>query len=397
MPRSGPAEPARLLNSQTLRRCRRTARKHRHASRRHLSLLADRGPGPFRRVADEQAIPWQLIPLDEGAAVPASPARVFRHRHDGRADERQRPAAVDRAAVRPAARRDRRRRAGDRALPRRAADGEGARCAASRAAPTPEIGWLHVDVCDRGARREWFGGLPRFAAFEWHYDAFDLPPMATRVLTNAFNADQGFIIDDRHIGFQCHIEMTRELVETWCRRGADELPARSNAHLQSAADLLADLARAHRRAEPGGRRRLRALVAGAQALMAVDPGAARPADQPDRRGRSGRAAGGGAEGTARERARRGRHANRRRTRRRRHQAHPRRRQRQRHRARGPCARGRAPRHVEDRSRCSTSRRSRRWDFAARRWRRSRRCRAWRSRRAPRTSRTRGASRSTAAP
>ena len=108
-------------------------------------------------------------------------------------------------------------------------------------APTPEIGWLHVDVCDRGARREWFGGLPRFAAFEWHYDKFELPPMATRVLTNAFNADQAFIIDDRHIGFQCHIEMNRELVETWCSMGADELPARSSANLQTASDLLSDL------------------------------------------------------------------------------------------------------------------------------------------------------------
>jgi len=65
--------------------------------------------------------------------------------------------------------------------------------------------------------------------------------MATRVLTNAFNADQGFIIDDRHIGFQCHIEMTRELVETWCASSTAELPTRSNAHLQTAADLLADL------------------------------------------------------------------------------------------------------------------------------------------------------------
>ena len=55
--------------------------------------------------------------------------------------------------------------------------------------------------------------------------------MATRVLTNAFNADQGFIIDDRHIGLQCHIEMTRELVETWCRqqrrRAADALERQS--------------------------------------------------------------------------------------------------------------------------------------------------------------------------
>ena len=108
-------------------------------------------------------------------------------------------------------------------------------------AETPEIGWLHMDVCDRGARREWFGGLPRFAAFQWHYDAFDLPPMATRVLTNAFNVDQGYIIDDRHIGLQCHVEMTRELVETWCRTGATELPTRSSAHLQNAADLNSDL------------------------------------------------------------------------------------------------------------------------------------------------------------
>ena len=45
---------------------------------------------------------------------------------------------------------------------------------------------------------------------------------------------------------------------------------------------------------------------------------------------------------------------------------------------------------------STSRRSRRWDFAARRWRRSPRCRACRSRRARRRNRTPGASRSRAA-
>lgn len=105
----------------------------------------------------------------------------------------------------------------------------------------PEIGWFHVDVCDRGARRDWFGGLPRFPAFQWHYDAFDLPPMASRVLTNDVSVNQGFIIDDRHIGFQCHIEMTRELVETWCQVSPEELPTRSSAHRQSAADIRSDL------------------------------------------------------------------------------------------------------------------------------------------------------------
>jgi hypothetical protein len=35
--------------------------------------------------------------------------------------------------------------------------------------------------------------------------------------------------------------MTRELVETWCRSGADELPTRSRVHQQSAADIKSDL------------------------------------------------------------------------------------------------------------------------------------------------------------
>jgi GMP synthase-like glutamine amidotransferase len=83
--------------------------------------------------------------------------------------------------------------------------------------------------------------LPRFAAFEWHYDAFELPPMATRILTNDVAVNQAFVIDDRHVGFQCHIEMTRELVESWCHVAADELPARSSAHRQSAADIQSDL------------------------------------------------------------------------------------------------------------------------------------------------------------
>ena len=127
--------------------------------------------------------------------------------------------------------------------------------------PAPEIGWLHVDVCDRGARREWFGGLPRFAAFQWHYDAFDLPPMATRILTNDVAVNQGFVIDDRHVGFQCHIEMTRELVETWCRRRRRAAGALDRAR-QSAADCRAiSTARLAALGEVR-RRRVRALGAG---------------------------------------------------------------------------------------------------------------------------------------
>jgi GMP synthase-like glutamine amidotransferase len=104
--------------------------------------------------------------------------------------------------------------------------------------PTPEIGWIDVEVQDASRGREWFGARDRFTAFQWHYDVFDLPQGAVPLLRNAFNPNQAFVVDMRHIGFQCHVEMTRELVETWCGTGAAELPERSQGPLQSRADIL---------------------------------------------------------------------------------------------------------------------------------------------------------------
>ena len=146
-----------------------------------------------------------------------------------------------------------RRHAGHRALPRRPADGQGARRARRAHARSRRSAGSTSTSCDRGARREWFGGLPRFPAFEWHYDAFDLPPMATRILTNDVAVNQGFVIDDRHVGFQCHIEMTRELVRnvvprwapTSCRRGrarTSRAPPTSRAISTGASAALGEVA-----------------------------------------------------------------------------------------------------------------------------------------------------------
>ena len=104
-------------------------------------------------------------------------------------------------------------------------------------APVAEIGWVDVAACDAAAQRDWFGGRAAFETFEWHYDAFALPAGATRVLTNAFNVNQAYVIGGRHIGFQCHIEMTHALVETWLATGATELPAQSTPAMQTAADI----------------------------------------------------------------------------------------------------------------------------------------------------------------
>jgi len=108
-------------------------------------------------------------------------------------------------------------------------------------APVAEIGWIDVEVCVPGAADEWFGGRSRFETFQWHYDAFALPAGAVRVLTNRHNENQAYVVDDRHLGLQCHIEMTRDLVETWLRTGAGELPRAATPAQQTAEDVRRDL------------------------------------------------------------------------------------------------------------------------------------------------------------
>ena len=110
-------------------------------------------------------------------------------------------------------------------------------------APTPEIGWIEVEVSATGAADEWFGGRGRFETFQWHNEAFALPVGATRVLTNRYNENQAYVVDDRHLGLQGHVEMTRDLVDTWLATGASELPQTSLPARQAAADIGRDLAK----------------------------------------------------------------------------------------------------------------------------------------------------------
>lgn len=195
-------------------------------------------PGHFGEWLDRQGMPQRLIALDRGEAVPDD-ARAFA----GIGMMGGPMSANDDLAWNPpllALLRD----AVDEDVPvighclggQLFAKALGARV--ERTA-TPEIGWGDVTVPE-GAAADWFGGRDRFATFQWHYDVFTLPPGATRVLTNDFNPQQAYALG-KHIGFQCHIEMTREMVETWCRTGADELPAHSGGGKQSRDDIFLDL------------------------------------------------------------------------------------------------------------------------------------------------------------
>ena len=90
--------------------------------------------------------------------------------------------------------------------------------------PVKEIGWLRVDVVDSDEARQWFGDDVRaFTAFQWHGETFTIPPGGRLILRGEHCANQAYVVDGRHLGMQCHVEMTPELVRTWCRTGAREI------------------------------------------------------------------------------------------------------------------------------------------------------------------------------
>jgi GMP synthase-like glutamine amidotransferase len=203
------------------------------------------GPAYFAEWLDARKILWQLVPLDQGVPVPDDPREFSGIAMMGG------PMSVNDELPWIAPLSALLRGAVDRGVPVIGHCLGGQLFARALGAPVTraqvaEIGWLDVDVCDSAARQQWFGGRSAFNTFQWHYDAFALPAGATSVLTNPFNANQAFVVDGRHVGLQCHVEMTRALVETWLTGGADELPAASTPATQTASDMRRDLdARIH--------------------------------------------------------------------------------------------------------------------------------------------------------
>ncbi len=199
------------------------------------------GPAYFADWLDAHGIRWQTIAVDEGAPVPAD-ARAF-----AGIAMMGGPMSVNDALpwIDPLS-----------ALLREAVSTKvpvlghclgGQLLAKALGAPVTraavaEIGWIDVAATDPATRREWFGGRGAFTSFQWHYEAFALPHGATRVLSNVHNENQAYVIDDRHIGFQCHVEMTDDLVLTWLATGGGELPPKSSTAAQSASDIRRDLA-----------------------------------------------------------------------------------------------------------------------------------------------------------
>ncbi|WP_019882808.1 MULTISPECIES: type 1 glutamine amidotransferase [unclassified Methylophilus] len=105
--------------------------------------------------------------------------------------------------------------------------------------PVKEIGWGDVQVADHAVARDWFGDLQGFNSFHWHGETFTVPEGATHVLSSAYCANQAYVMG-KHIGLQCHIEMTPSMVKIWTEQWKNDIAsAASSPAVQSADTMLA--------------------------------------------------------------------------------------------------------------------------------------------------------------
>ncbi|HEY0561869.1 MAG TPA: type 1 glutamine amidotransferase [Methylophilus sp.] len=88
--------------------------------------------------------------------------------------------------------------------------------------PVKEIGWGEVKVSAHADAKKWFGEIQQFLSFHWHGETFTLPTGASHLLASQYCPNQAYAIG-KHLGFQCHIEMTEEMVKVWCQSGQQEI------------------------------------------------------------------------------------------------------------------------------------------------------------------------------
>ncbi len=180
------------------------------------------GPGYFATFLDAHSVPWKLIKVDGGEAVPASADAFSGLCFMGG------PMSVNDdlswlpptfALIRQAA---------ERGVPvighclggqlmSKALGGAVTRSSVK------ELGWGKVSRgnAPRGPAGDWLGGLESFEAFHWHGEMFSIPPGATRILESDWCENQAFV-SGPHLGLQCHVEMTEAMIRLWNRQWAEE-------------------------------------------------------------------------------------------------------------------------------------------------------------------------------
>ena len=107
--------------------------------------------------------------------------------------------------------------------------------------PVKEIGWGEVQVIQGAESADWFGSATGFEVFHWHGETFALPVGAKLLLVSSHCRHQAYALG-KHLVLQCHVEMTADMVRDWCAAGMQELASETgNAAVQRADEMQRDL------------------------------------------------------------------------------------------------------------------------------------------------------------
>ena len=198
------------------------------------------GPGHFATYLDAHRIPWVLLKMDEGDAVPATPAAYSGLCFMGG------PMSVndDLPWIPPVLALIRAAVAADVPVIGHCLGGQ----LLSRALggtvsrnPVKEIGWGAVRPEQGEAVHAWLGGTGEFLSFHWHGETFTLPQGAVCLAGSDHCANQVFVIG-KHLGMQCHVEITPEMIQTWCRDWEKEQAAGAGPSVQTPEAMQAGMA-----------------------------------------------------------------------------------------------------------------------------------------------------------
>lgn len=177
-------------------------------------------PGYFATFLDRHSIPWRLIGIDEGAAVPVDPrdfSGLVLMGGPMSVNDRLPWITQELSLIRAAVARN---------IPVLGHCLGGQLMAKALGAsvtrnPLKEIGWGEVRALDSPLARDWLGELRGFVSFHWHGETFGLPAGATLILESSHCRHQAFALGP-HLAMQCHVEMTEAMIRQWNLQWAAE-------------------------------------------------------------------------------------------------------------------------------------------------------------------------------
>ena len=179
------------------------------------------GPGYFATFLDNNHIPWRLIKVDEGEAIPSDidtlsglvlmggPMSV----NDDLLWIPQVIALIQQAIAR------------DIPVLGHCLGGQlmtKAMGGVVTQGPIKELGWGKVNVVASTVASQWLGDLTEFEAFHWHGETFSLPENAVLLFSSPYCKHQAFAVGI-HLAMQCHVEVTEEMVHSWSTYNAAEI------------------------------------------------------------------------------------------------------------------------------------------------------------------------------